>query len=293
MSWKYSQAGDTRAQQAAIAGALRAASRSSKFTKRRAVGYGAADPSRSFGNLGLGMFKNTEQSYARRNNAYRPAVIVARRGENKTFDVGGTAIVAMTASTDTPVATSAGGYLLNGAAASSAIVLNQVPLGNSSTTRVGRKLTMKAVHLRIKVFASTVAAATVGTNTAVQICLVLVRKNDRTTTALPPHNAVFRGQDMQLLTNIDNADRFKILRKWDCWPLGDGDTAGDRTGQSSFLFDEYVKIPYEVSWNQADTTGTFDNMEEGALCLYVRGSQPLAIATNALYVVSRLYYSDV
>jgi len=293
MSWKV-PLNDPRATQAAIAGALRAAARSSKFTRRRAVGYGNADPSRSFGNLGLGMFKNTEQNYARRNNAYRaPAIVVGVRAENKTFDVGGTAPIVMLATTDTAVANAAGGYLLDTAASASAVVVNQVPLGNSSTTRVGRKLAMKAIHLRFKVECSSAAASAADVQTAVSVTLVLIRKNDRVTTALPPQNTVFRSQNMLCLTNVDNADRFKILRKWDCWPIGDKDLAGDRTGSSAFIFDEYIKLNgIQTVWNQGDTTGTFDNMEEGALCLYVRGSSAAATSTNAVRFVSRLYYSD-
>jgi len=297
MSWKY-QLNDPRATQAQVASGLRAASRAAKFSARRGTGGG-------FGNLSMAAVgsRNAARSIPIHAGGQRfnfvggvglvPAYGRSMAPENKTFDVGGTAPIVMLATTDTAVANAAGGYLLDTAASASAVVLNQVPLGNSSTTRIGRKLAMKALHIRFKVEASSAAAAAADVQTAVFVALVLIRKNDRVTTALPPQNTVFCSQNMLTLTNIDNADRFKILRKWDCWPVGDKDLAGDRTASSAFIFDEYVKLKgIQTVWTQGDTTGTFDNMEEGALCLYVRGSSAAATSTNAVRFVSRLYYSD-
>lgn len=228
-------------------------------------------------------------------DAARPRRPPARRRshkpERKTFDVGGTSTIAMLASQDTAVANSAGGYLLDTAAASSAIVLNQVPIGNSSTTRVGRKFTMNALHIRCRILAPAAAAIS---PPLVSVALVLIRTLDRGTTTMPPQNVVFRSQLANTLTNIDNAQRFKILRKWDFMLNGDSDTAGDRTSTSSALIDEMVKLGgRETSFTQADTTGTFDDMETNALCLYVRGTQPAATATCAVAVCTRLYFTDV
>lgn len=249
-------------------------------------------------------YKKARRDYVARQLATAPragraqqVVVVQRRGqraEHKTFDVGGLAPIPMAADTDTAVATSANGYLLQGAAlAASAIVLNQVPIGNSSTTRVGRKLTMNALHLRMQVQGPVAAAATAGVNTQVSVALVLIRTLNTGTTVMPPQNTVFNSQDSLTLTNINNAQRFKVLRRWDFMPIGDANLAGDRTAASAFFVDEMVKLGgKETTFTQADTTGTFDDMEAGALCLYVRGGSTAANGGCFVEMVSRLYFAD-
>lgn len=226
--------------------------------------------------------------------AFRAAPRRARSVEHKTFDVGGLTPIVMAADTDTPVATSANAYLAQGAALpASAIVLNQVPIGNSSTTRVGRKLTMNALHVRMQVQTSSGAAAAVGVNTATSVALVLIRTLNTGTTTMPPQNTVFNSQNSLTLTNINNAQRFKVLRRWDFQPIGDDNLAGDRTAASAFFIDEMVKLGgKETTFTQADTTGTFDDMEAGALCLYVRGAVPAATGGTSVHFIGRLYFSD-
>jgi len=214
------------------------------------------------------------------------------KSEKKTFDVGGVTPILIFADTDTPVADSANGYLLQGAAATaSAVVINQVPQGTTSNTRVGRRFRMRALHVRFNVVASTTAGIA---NQAVSIALVLIRTLDRGTTTMPPQNVVFRSQNAQTLTNIDNAERFKILRRWDFAPSGDSNTAGSQTGSNQFCVDEMVKFKQlETSFTQADTSGSFNDMEKGALCIYVRGTSGLATSSNIVTFVSRLYFEDI
>lgn len=93
MSWKYSQAADIRAAQAVLSGQLRATARASKMAARRAVGYGNADPTRNFGNLGMGQFKGNERSFLQRipygtQGGRRRVVPVVFPGETKYFDCG-------------------------------------------------------------------------------------------------------------------------------------------------------------------------------------------------------------
>jgi len=98
MSWKYSQAADIRSAQAALASSLRATARASKMAARRGVGYGNADPSRNFGNLGMGMFKGNERSFLKRipygTQGGRSRVLpVVFPQETKYFDCGFNAVV--------------------------------------------------------------------------------------------------------------------------------------------------------------------------------------------------------
>lgn len=222
----------------------------------------------------------------------RAAVRAASLGvgqEKKTFDINATAPTALWADTSTAVATSANGYLAQGAAApASAIVINQIPQNTSAVTRIGRKALMKALHIRGRHYCQSGGSSAAMT----ALYLVYIPVLDRTVTTMPPHNVITGAQDPETQTVVDNAQRFKILRKWQFNMIGDLDAAS--TGQEQHLIDEMVPINREVCWNKEDTTGVFDNMERGALCLYAQGTGASGATTSAIFqLTTRLYFADL
>lgn len=171
-------------------------------------------------------------------------------------------------------------------AATSAWCLNQVPLGNSSITRVGRRFANTAIAMRGRVIAGT-------TGTISNACMVLVwDRNPNQGAAISPFTSVFTAQTPSSLTNKDNAPRFKILRRWN-WSVIGNETIADLTDNSLFYFDEFVKMKNKVTLlTAADTTGLITDMVEGALLLYVMGDASAGTAAPTLEIQTRLYFAD-
>ncbi|ALE29712.1 coat protein [Lake Sarah-associated circular virus-31] len=204
--------------------------------------------------------------------------------ENKTFDavVLGTNI--LRASTDDAVAISASGYITTN---SSAMVLNQVPQSTTSTTRIGRKMVMKGILLQ-----GFIAAGQTGSlGSLARMCLVYIPRLDRTTTTMPPQNVIWSAQNPCALRVINNSDRFRIIRQWTHKLTGDFDAA--TTGNEIVAFSEYVKLDLQTSWIQSNSDGSFNDMEEGALCLYAQGLYTGASGSApTINFASRIYFED-
>jgi len=216
----------------------------------------------------------------------RPGVIQnPRLLEHKTFDAVAAQVSSINAfATDGAVA----GTPFAPVAATSAWVLNQVPIGNSSITRVGRRFANTAIALRGSVLAGSTGGASVA-------AMVLVwDRNPNQAAAIPAFTTVFTTQHSSSLTNKDNAPRFKILRRWVWTVVGDSDAASDRVDSSLYYFDEFVKLKNKVTLlTAADTTGLLPDMVEGALYLYLLGDAAKSTATPSMYSFqSRLYFAD-
>jgi hypothetical protein len=205
--------------------------------------------------------------------------------ERKTYDpvVLGTNV--LNCSSDAAVAVSGSGYITNN---SSAMVLNQVPQGTTSTTRIGRKIRMTAVHILGRIMATTNGAI----YNPVRIAIVYIPRLDRTTTTMPPQNVIWTSQSPHELRVLNNADRFKIVRQWTWDVLGDRDAV--TCGCEALTVDKMVKLDLPTVWTQADTSGSFDDMEEGGLCLYVQGIQSTASGNNGTFTfTARVYFEDL
>lgn len=207
--------------------------------------------------------------------------------EGKTFDASTqVAPWTMFGDSSTAVSNSAGGYLLTTAATSSAIVINQVPLGTTSTTRIGRRLQMKRVRIMGRV-QNGIGGALPGQT---RMALVYIPTLDRGITVLPPQNVIWGYQDPNAQRVIDNTDRFKVLKVWNWDLIGDADAAA--TGKEQFIFDDMVTLNLLTEFTQADTTGSFNDMEKGALCLYCQGQQAAGSGSTILGT-SRVYFDDL
>lgn len=185
--------------------------------------------------------------------------------EGKTFDVVAvTSTLNIQLDATTAVADSANGYVAQGAAAAaSAVVLNQVPLGTTSTTRIGRRINMKRIRITGAVLSPTGAAK----GEVIKIALVYIPTQDRGVTVMPPYNVIWGSQNPVAQRVIDNSDRYKVLKNWTLNVSGDRDAV--TTGLEAQYCDDMIDLKGLLcEWTQADTTGSFNDMEKGALCLY-------------------------
>lgn len=238
-------------------------------------------PSKASRAAGKVKLARAAQQIRTRQMPIQAALMLRRPYEIRTFDPASNGVT-LNVTSDAAVAVSASGYVT---ANSSAVVLNQIPQGTSSITRLGRRILMKSILLNGAVFASNTVQAT----TVVRVALVYLPSMDRTVTTMPPQNVIWTAQNALALRQItDNMD-FKIVRQWFFTIGGDRDAA--TTGQEFHHINELVPLNLETVWSQANTNGTFDDMDKGALCLYVHSSavnaNPLQAQLNA-----RIYFEE-
>lgn len=220
-----------------------------------------------------------------------PMIRIARlqapslRTDRHTFDalpVGGRLF---NATSDSAVAVSATGYITTNA---SALVINQVPQNTTSNGRLGRRIAMTGVQIAGNV------AVTVGGHSAqpVRMCLVYFPSMDRSVTAMPPHNVIWQAQDPRALRVLTDNTDFRVLKQW-TWNMG-GVLATPACGLEQYYFNEVVPLNnLETVWSTANTDGTFNDMDKGALCIYMHGGA-LSTTANPITILlnTRLYFHE-
>lgn len=206
-----------------------------------------------------------------------------RMAEHKTFDYNPTgAAIVIIADADVPPASTP----FAPEATTTGGCINQVPLGNSSITRVGRKLNITAVAIRGRCYAGTTGTVQKGT------MLLVWDRNVNQSAALPAWNTILNSQTSIALTNKDNAPRFKILRRWD-YEFTGNQTAGQINDKGLYSIDEFVKMKNKITlFTTADSTGLYPNMMEGGLLLYFVSDTATATAAPRFEVNTRIYYND-
>lgn len=169
---------------------------------------------------------------------------------------------------------------------SSAFCLNQVARGDASTERHGKRFSLTALAIRASIF-----AGSAGTTAIATMVLVWDRAPNNSAT-LPAFNEIFASQHSEAMTNLNNAPRFKILRRWDIPICGDED-AGAQSENTRVYLNEFIKFKNKVTkLTTADTSGVFPDMVEGALLLYCMGSQAAGTTAPSLSIMTRLYFKD-
>lgn len=201
-------------------------------------------------------------------------------GESKFFDED----------VDQAVGDLSAGVILNGGTAGT---LNAIPQGVTSTTRVGRKATIKAIGWRGTVSMEPVASTQTPVQGVVRLMLVLDRQaNGATATVTGNPSGLLASANYQSFNNLANKDRFRVLmdRTFDFETpsgAGDGTVANDWGGKlCSFTFFKNVDIPLEFN----STTGALTEINSNNLF-------GVMIASSASSVFSldskmRLRFSD-
>lgn len=196
------------------------------------------------------------------------------REEMKTFDIG----------TSTTLVCSS-----DGTTAQTQQLLNTIPTGTSSITRIGKKVLMKALQIR-----GILEAGSTGVSERCAILLVYVRSNNQAATPTVWAD-ILNAQSPISMTNRDNASKYKILRRWDYQVIGNATTAGQQSDKTAYAFDEYVvfKKPLISTWTSASVAGTIAEFEKGSLHICCVGNATTAGTLRPAFSFrSRLYYCE-
>lgn len=171
-------------------------------------------------------------------------------------------------------------------AATSAWCLNQVPLGASDNQRIGRRFTNTGVHINATLYAG-------ATTTVAFPKMVLVWDSAPNQGAvIPPFSTVFTLASGTALANIDNDDRFEIIKIWSTMISGNL-TAGQITSAAGCVIDEFVDLGNRVTiFNQADSTGLVVDMVKGSLLLYCMSDQAAGTTAVSMNLSARLSFED-
>lgn len=174
----------------------------------------------------------------------------------------------------------------NSAVANCMQLLNTVPTGTSSVTRVGKAVQMVSVQIRGEITASTATIAH-----KVALLLVYIRNPNQAAT-LPAVTEILTAQSSNQLTNRDNSSKFKIVRRWEYSVIGNITTP--QCGNELICVDEYVELGYLDSvWTSASTAGTIAEFEKGALILLAVGDAANGATTTPVFVGrTRVYFKD-
>lgn len=129
---------------------------------------------------------------------------------------------------------------------------NNVPQGNGSSEREGRKINMQAVQIRGQFY--NIAAASTGYH-----IMGLLVYDSQPNGAQPAITDVLSSNSVDALNNRYYAERFKIIRRIDI-PLG-------KVGAESeiYILDEYIKLDNLVTDFKNSATGAITDMNKGSL----------------------------
>jgi len=166
--------------------------------------------------------------------------------------------------------------------------LDFVPIGTGPSERIGRKITIKSIHLKGEayMFSSSATSLDEAASTIVRIFIVQDTQcngssalaTDIWTTAKPSQNQI----------NMENSSRFRVLKKivlvlkspfWDAAAL--------KSGAVTMPFEHYMKcdIPLEYS----GTTGVVSELRSNHVQVWVSSSEN---AFTSVIGSSRIRYSD-
>jgi len=194
-----------------------------------------------------------------------------------------------TKTVDTDVYTTPLRFDTNSVVANTMRLVNTIPVGNSCVSRIGKKVTLKALAIRGAILSNTAT-----TQDRVSLLLVWIR-NPNQAANLPAWTEILTAQSSYAMNNRDNASKFKIVRRWDYAVIGN--TTTPQSGMENIPVDEYVtfkKDKYVSCWTQASVNGTINEFEQGALILCSVGTNAYGATTTAqLYANTRLYFQDV
>lgn len=164
--------------------------------------------------------------------------------------------------------------------------LNPVAVSGGPNGRIGKKINGKAIHIR-----GTILTASASTMYKCAIVLIYVRNNNLS--ALPPVTDIFTTQDSNSLTSLQNASKFKIVRRWEYSVIGNSTTPS--TGNELIVFDEYIKLKdtkYVTLYTQAGSSGVITECQEGAFLLLTLGSASYGATTTPIFDCETRYYFD-
>lgn len=170
----------------------------------------------------------------------------------------------------------------------SSAVLNQVPRGNSSITRVGRSI--RCLSLRVR---GDISSNLAGTTGGPLTYWVVLDSSPNQTSTMPSWTSIFTAQDFRALESLTGQGRFTILHREDVKPVQSLTNVG--TIATLFRVFDHVLLfkDLRTAWTDASTTGLLPTMMTNAIYIYAS-----AIAWNGgnvpVFTLStRLEFEDI
>lgn len=187
---------------------------------------------------------------------------------------------------------------LNCSSAYPQLLCNGLVPGTGSNNRVGRKISMRSISLRGWIFFA--QAGTTPTADFMRLVLVYDRQPNG---ALPAFADVFQDTNQAGTTNTDslsnvninNADRFKIIKEF-VWASPGAAAAAAYSGineQRVLELKAFIKLNALETHYNAGTAGTVADITTGSLFLMAAGLNGAADYQYRIKINARLRYADL
>jgi len=161
-------------------------------------------------------------------------------------------------------------------------LLATIAQGASQSQRIGRKVQLKSVQIKGRVYAST--------TTTISGCRYLVVYDKQANKAAPVWTDIMDTATYDAMKRDDNKDRFIILRDVITQVIGNSTTPS--TGQESQTVDLFIKINMPTEF-AAVGTGAIGDIVAGSLWLISIGEITAGTAAAFLEFTSRTRYQDM
>lgn len=171
-------------------------------------------------------------------------------------------------------------------------LLNGCVAGSQNYNRIGRKILMKSLQLRLIVAASTPLAS------VDSLCRIIIVYDKQTNGAAPTVANILQSQNITGvnsssatdMVNLDNRDRFTILRDIVFALAGQSTTATQAIagGPTVKEINEYIRLNLDTVFN-AGTAGTIGDIQSGSLYMLTIGT----VAGFAAVGSTRVRFSDM
>lgn len=145
--------------------------------------------------------------------------------------------------------------------------LNLIPQGVTQSTRIGRACTIKSLQLKARVL-YTPTTDTVGAQNAYLYLVLDTQANGAAAAA----TAVLTSADFTVaLTNLENSDRFKILKKW-TWSLNAQAGVSAAYARTIRHLDYYKKLNTQIIFDSTAATGAIATIRSNNIFLLAGSS---------------------
>jgi len=159
-------------------------------------------------------------------------------------------------------------------------LINGLTLGNTSTTRIGQKVTLKSLEVKYRL----AVTATTGLDQTHRLLFVLDRQCNGAALTLAE---ILVPTNTEGLRNLANPRRFKFIidQRYDLSAATE--SGSTKTGKIFFQF----KKPLVIEYN-AGNAGTIADISSGSIYMVLLGSNVAGNTAGTAAVVTRLRYTD-
>lgn len=164
--------------------------------------------------------------------------------------------------------------------------LNLIPQGINESERIGRKITIKRIDTRLLIQAKATATFV---GSIVRICLVQDQQCNGAAATYSGVNGVLDTDIVTAFRNLENTNRFKILKDWYfAHEPHAGAPGANNLWQRTLRFGTSCNIPIE--WDSSATTGVIGTIRSNNLFFICRSSKD----DDGLQVLgtTRIRYTD-